>query len=230
MIGHDLFSMAWILAQTEPGNVFTYFGDSNLAGKVIVLLLVAVSVVAWSVMFGKWMDLKRIRMLNHGVALKLAKMEHALEMNPGSGTTCPYASLVKAALDANARLLHKEDNTALRIGHIENAIQRAVSQAYILYESKMVLLGSIVTAAPFMGLLGTVWGVMDAFGNIGTQSATIQALAPGVTGALLTTVAGLLVAIPSVLGYNYLLTVTKSMVTELENFASSLADRVELEM
>ena len=72
---------------------------------------------------------------------------------------------------------------------------------------------------------------VDAFGAIGSGAAgaSIQALAPGVSGALLTTVAGLLVAIPSVFGYNYLLTETKIMITELENFASSFADRVELE-
>ena len=94
----------------------------------------------------------------------------------------------------------------------------------------MVLLGSIVSGAPFLGLLGTVWGVMDAFGSIALQSsANIQTLAPGVSGALLTTVAALLVAIPSVFGYNYLLTQSKIMITDLENFASSFADRIELE-
>ncbi|HNX05448.1 MAG TPA: MotA/TolQ/ExbB proton channel family protein, partial [Opitutales bacterium] len=84
--------------------------------------------------------------------------------------------------------------------------------------------------APFLGLLGTVWGVMDAFGAISMQkTATLQMLAPGVSGALLTTVAGLCVAIPAVFGYNYLLSQSKLMVTELENFASLLADRVEIE-
>ena len=99
------------------------------------------------------------------------------------------------------------------------------------YESKMVPLGSIVSGAPFVGLLGTVWGVMDAFGALGAHNnATLQTLAPGVSGALLATVAGLLVAIPSVFGYNYLLTRVKLMVTELENFASKLADRFEQEL
>jgi biopolymer transport protein TolQ len=94
----------------------------------------------------------------------------------------------------------------------------------------MVLLGSIVTGAPFLGLLGTVWGVMDAFGGMaGAGSASLQSLAPGVSGALLTTVAGLLVAIPSVFGYNYLLLQTKISVVELENFSSTVADRIELE-
>jgi biopolymer transport protein TolQ len=94
----------------------------------------------------------------------------------------------------------------------------------------MIFLASIVTGAPFLGLLGTVWGVMEAFSAVSVQqTASIQTLAPGVSAALLTTIAGLVVAIPSVFGYNYLLSSTKRLVTEIENYASSLADRIELE-
>ena len=94
----------------------------------------------------------------------------------------------------------------------------------------MIFLASIVTGAPFLGLLGTVWGVMEAFGAVSQQqSSTIAALAPGVSAALLTTIAGLVVAIPSLFGYNFLLNTTKGLITELENYASSLADRLELE-
>ena len=87
-----------------------------------------------------------------------------------------------------------------------------------------------VGGAPFLGLLGTVWGVMDCFGSMSAQtSVTLQQLAPGVAGALLTTVAGLLVAIPAVFGYNYLTSRARTMSAELENFASLLADKIELE-
>ncbi len=72
--------------------------------------------------------------------------------------------------------------------------------------------------------------VMEAFGAVShQQTATIQTLAPGVSAALLTTIAGLLVAIPSLFGYNFILNTTKNLITELENYASSLADRIELE-
>ena len=82
-----------------------------------------------------------------------------------------------------------------------------------------------------MGLLGTVWGVMEAFSAVSLQAtASIQTLAPGVSAALLTTIAGLIVAIPSVVGYNVLFNKTKTLTTEIENYASSLADRIELEM
>jgi biopolymer transport protein TolQ len=142
----------------------------------------------------------------------------------------PYAELMRTAVEAFCRAESQSTTTAARIGHVENALQRGVAEVTIQYESKMVLLGSIVTGAPFLGLLGTVWGVMDAFGAVALKStASIQMLAPGVSGALLTTVAGLLVAIPSVFGYNFLLTQTKIAITEIENYASSLADQIEIE-
>ena len=81
----------------------------------------------------------------------------------------------------------------------------------------------------FLGLLGTVWGVMDAFGTMDSGGATIEHLAPGVSGALLTTVTALLVAIPIVFIYNGLSGFTRAEMTKLENFASNLADRIELE-
>lgn len=224
-------NIALLLAQSDSAGIFTYFSQSNLAGKIIILLLAVFSILAWSVMLGKYFDLNRLRSLNLHTERQISELENVLEYTPDKRVHCPYNSILNATLYANNQFQGRDKDIRTHMGHIENAIQRAVSNSTIQYESKMVLLGSIVTAAPFIGLLGTVWGVMDAFGSMGMDSAaTIKALAPGVSGALLTTVAGLLVAIPSVLGYNFLLTKTKIMITELENFASRLADRIEIEM
>jgi biopolymer transport protein TolQ len=112
----------------------------------------------------------------------------------------------------------------------ERALQRALGRQTLRYEASMIFLATIVAGAPFMGLLGTVWGVMDAFSAVSVQqTTTIQTLAPGVSAALLTTIAGLVVAIPSVFGYNFIFSRVKMLVTEIENYASSLADRLELE-
>lgn len=208
-------------------NVVQYFGQSNMAGKVIIVFLIVFSLLAWTIMIGKYWDLGRLRAGNTAFESRVAKTERVLRVDPKfGGAAGPYAELAREAVKA----FHRASGSEYAVGHVENALQRTVARGTIQYESKMILLGSIVAGAPFMGLLGTVWGVMDAFGSITTQgSASIGALAPGVSGALLTTVAGLLVAIPSVFGYNYLLTQVKVMVTELENFASHLADRIELE-
>lgn len=217
-------------------NVFTYFAQSNLAGKVVICVLGVFSILAWTIMLGKYLDLSGLRAQNQRYEFLLSEESHFTKLDPrrpgkGSG---PYYSMVCEALGAFQRYGEGDrgdrHRMTLRIGHVENALKRSIAEQVIRYESKMVLLGSIVAGAPFLGLLGTVWGVMDAFGGIvRADSASLQGLAPGVSGALLTTVAGLVVAIPSVFGYNYLLQQTKIAVVELENFASTVADRIELE-
>lgn len=231
-----LFDSFLIQAASGP-NVFTYFAQSNFAGKVVIFILGIFSIVAWTVMLGKYLDLSKLRSQNQRYERARSKESHLLALDPehpgrGSG---PYYNIVREAIEAFYRYGEEvasvdTHRATLRMGHVENALQRSVAEQIIRYESKMVMLGSIVTGAPFLGLLGTVWGVMDAFGGMtGAGTASLQSLAPGVSGALLTTVAGLVVAIPSVFGYNYLLQQTKISVVELENFASTVADRIELE-
>ncbi len=219
-------------AQGGDLNLLGYFTQANFAGKVIILLLLVFSMVAWTIMIGKYLELNKMQQLNYAFDNRLKEMPTIL--NPNQPTkvnpSIPYSFLYGEAASAFYRVNGGGDVGKMRMGHVENALHRGVSRKCSDYESKMVFLATIVTGAPFMGLLGTVWGVMDAFGAVALRaSATLQMLAPGVSGALMTTVAGLLVAIPSVFGYNILLTKTKQMMTELENYASHLADRIELE-
>jgi biopolymer transport protein TolQ len=229
-----------ILAQAAPvenPGFFDYFIGSNFAGQVVICALAIFSLIAWTIMFGKHFELKRLRLFNYGFAQKLREQRTLLDLPQGFviPETVPYAALLRDALDAYWRVEARRGETdeslaAARLEHAENALQRAVADHTLAYESSMIFLATIVSGAPFFGLLGTVWGVMDAFGAVALQPvATVQTLAPGVSGALLTTVAGLLVAIPSMFGYNFLLARTKVLIVELENFASSLADRIELE-
>jgi len=215
-------------------NMFQYFFYSNAAGKFIIVLLILASIVAWSVMIAKAIDLYRLRRANLTFEKQLVRGAILLDMELTAAETkkIPYARMLAAAIQAFYRYGDDSDEAqkSKRYNQVENALQRILSRETLFYESKMVMLASIVTGAPFMGLLGTVWGVMDAFGSVAMAgSATLKSLAPGVSGALLTTVAGLVVAIPSVFGYNYLLTRIRRLTLELENYASSLADRLELE-
>lgn len=220
----------------EPG-LLQYFLQSNFAGQVIIYALALFSLVAWTIMLGKYMELRRLHLFNVGFQQKLREQRAILDLPEGFKVPegVPYGALFRDAIDAFWRVEARRGETdeslaAARLEHAENALQRAVAAQSLAYESNMIFLATIVSGAPFFGLLGTVWGVMDSFGAVALQPvATLQTLAPGVSGALLTTVAGLLVAIPSVFGYNYLLSRTKLMITDLENFASSLADRIELE-
>jgi biopolymer transport protein TolQ len=105
--------------------------------------------------------------------------------------------------------------------------QAAAAEAMSL-EKGMIVLSTAVAGGPFIGLLGTVWGVMQTFAGIATAgSASLTAMAPGVAGALICTVIGLLVAIPAMFSYNFMVTTIRSITQELDGFASLLANQME---
>jgi len=223
-----------VLAST---NIIQVFIDCDPAGQVITAGLAVFSVIAWTIMFQKHYELKRLAAYNYAFEVHLRDQKSLLDMPESfrSKRTIPYADLFADAVEAywRAAAIGKEkgvDSSRARLEHAENALQRALSRQTLRYESSMIFLATIVTGAPFLGMLGTVWGVMEAFSAVAVQdTASIKTLAPGVSAALLTTIAGLVVAIPSVFGYNFLLGKSKQLVTELENYASSLADRSSFE-
>ncbi len=212
-----------------------FFDQMDMPGKIIVGILIVCSFIGWGAMIGKYLDVSAMRKRNLGYELRLRKVGSILSLESvSSANLAPYEYLTFEATQAfkkhRGRIRSAED-IALCMGHVENAIQRGIARNVQKYEEKMILLSSLVSGGPFLGLLGTVWGVMLTFGALGTsEKASIAQLAPGVSGALVATTFGLLVAIPATFGYNYLLSHTKVMTTELENFASSLADRIELEL
>jgi biopolymer transport protein TolQ len=218
-------------------NLWEIFLQCDLAGQIITVGLAIASIITWAVMLGKRNDLADLRRLNLAFEQRLREERTLLDLPESfrNKRVIPYADLFADASEAYWRaasiLKEKgEDSPRARLEHAENAIQRAIARQVLRYESSMIFLATVVSGAPFMGLLGTVWGVMEAFSAVaGQQSAGIAALAPGISAALLTTIAGLVVAIPSMFGYNFLLGKTKQLITEIENYASSLADRIELE-
>ena len=218
-------------------NVIEIFEHCDIVGQVICSGLALFSIVAWAVMFGKRNELNSLRRLNHLFERHLRDQRSLLELPESlrDRRDIPYADLLTDAIEAywKAAAIGKEkgmDTLRFRLEHAENALQRALARQTLRYESNMVFLASIVSGAPFLGLLGTVWGVMDAFSAVSVQqTASIQTLAPGVSAARLSSISCLLVAIPCLFGYNLLFAMTKRLITELENYASSLADRLELE-
>ena len=209
-------------------DLFSYFADSNFAGKVVIFVLALLNCWAISIMLSKNSELKRIRRANARDEKKINELPNMVDYDDANfpGQSSPYLRVCSRAMAA-ARASSKDGR--VRMNYVENAIRRAITEYEDRYEEKMYWLATIVSGAPFLGLLGTVWGVMDAFGTMDSGGATIEHLAPGVSGALLTTVTALCVAIPIVFAYNNLSARTRGEMTKLENFASNLADRIELE-
>ncbi|MDR2513169.1 MAG: MotA/TolQ/ExbB proton channel family protein [Puniceicoccales bacterium] len=229
------FAIHLHLAALEGGKDLTwFFNQCDTFGKCITGLLVFCSVISIGTMLMKSLELSSLRRGNTLFEQKLRGVDSIIGVKflRGLAELCPYEYLASEAGSAFQRHRGKvltQASIALCMGHVENAIARGVARQLVRYERRLILLTSLVSGGPFLGLLGTVYGVMIAFGGL-TDKATISQLAPGVAGALLTTTCGLLVAIPATFGYNYLITQAKLMSTELENYASSLADRIELEL
>ena len=111
---------------------------------------------------------------------------------------------------------------------IERAAQTASSEALTALESQLTWLATIAAVAPFIGLLGTVMGIVDAFHGLGTQgSATLRAVAPGISEALITTAAGLVVAIPAVVGYNQLTARLREFAARMDDFSRELLNALD---
>ncbi len=108
------------------------------------------------------------------------------------------------------------------------ALERAASSQALSLERGMIILSTAVAGGPFIGLLGTVWGVMETFSGIArANAANLTSMAPGVAGALIATVTGLFVAIPAMFAYNYMVTTIRAITQELDSFASEYATALE---
>jgi biopolymer transport protein TolQ len=115
--------------------------------------------------------------------------------------------------------------SASQMESVQNAMVRAVAEAAIRMELRMPFAGTILAMAPFIGLFGTIWGLLDSFASLATvnNEAAWQALAPGVSAALLSTLAAIAVVVPSLLGYNLMVSRIRSMIVRMDNFAGELS-------
>ena len=155
-------------------NVWHVFMTTDPVGQAVIGLLAVFSIFAWAVMLGKYSDLKKMRELNLLFERKLGEENHILNLPDTlkNRRDIPYADLLADALEAywRAAAIGKEkgdDQMRSRLEHAENAIQRALARQSLRYESSMIILASLVSGAPFMGLFGTVWGIYHALTAIG---------------------------------------------------------------
>jgi len=208
-------------------------------GRAVIIVLVLFSIFAWSVMATKAMQMRRAKKLNALFEMEFRTQKHVLEIfdRKLQVTDCPLFMVYQAGcqeLDARLKSPMTDERrrfvTLKTMEFIKRALERAVAQEALKLESGLILLAIAVSGAPFLGLLGTVWGVMSAFSYVAMKGkADLATMAPGVAAALSTTVAGLLVAIPSMFGYNWLVHNLRVFTVGLDNFAQELVSKIETE-
>jgi biopolymer transport protein TolQ len=227
------------------GGLVFAFEHATIAGKLVLLLLAIGSIFSWSVMLTKLRVIQFARKQNAYFLHAFRQDRQPLrlfEKNarfPGSPIFNVYRAgcqeiafqiLGSAEVDETfkARLGIAAKISPAQMGAVRAAMERAVGETALGLESQMILLATAVSGSPFLGLLGTVWGVMDAFTGVAEAGApNLAAMAPGVSGALITTVTALCVAIPAMFGYNFLVTRIRGMIVEMDNFAAELASDFE---
>lgn len=229
-------------------NVFYSFLISDGVGKFIVVFLLVISIGVWTLMLQKFIELRQYDRNDSRFFRAFERQGHPMEMyvhqdlelHPDSPMACVYAEACRAtqreitarAARHNRQLseinFSTEHLTPLQIDAIRKAAECAAADQASLLESHMSILGSAYTIAPMLGLFGTVWGVMAAFEGMGQQGmANLSAVAPGIASALLTTVVGLVVAIPTAFGSNYLASRIQFLCIQLENFPDKFASRLQ---
>lgn len=223
------------------------FSDSDFSGKLIVFILLFGSMYAWTVMLVK---LKQLGLADRASARFLAA--YRKEENPiglfvrrsqfkGSPNYEIYINSCNALGEAfelagvddedlfmgGVGAEHKLDS--IKVEAVKVVAERIMAEQVLALEHQMGTVASAATTAPFLGLLGTVLGVMSAFsGMAASGSAMLSAVAPGISSALLTTVVGLLVALPSSLGYNYLTDKIRGLSVGMDNFVQELSSDIDI--
>ena len=233
------FFLAAASDKSHSSQLIYLWDQASFEAKVLIVLLFFGSIVAWSVMISKALQMRRAKKLNtfFGSEFKSQKNVLGIFDRQLQVEDCPLFMVYRAgSVELNARLKNnsgdgRKKHVSLKgMEHVKRTLENTVAQESLKLESGLIILAIAVSGAPFMGLLGTVWGVMRTFGDIAqTGSASMATMAPGVSAALVTTVAGLLVAIPSMFGYNWLVHNLRVLTVELDNFAQELISKMETE-
>ncbi len=223
-----------VTAQTEFS--FLNFSNVSLLALFIYVVLFVLSILTWGIVIRKLLDLRSERIK----AQKFRKLFNEMEGNivalsqEGIVPANSPARLFVAAYE-ELRLwatLDRERNSIIAerpvVPALERTLDRAIEQEKERWERGTTFLATTASAAPLLGLLGTVWGIYLAFQQMGMEdNITLQTVGPGISEALMTTVVGLLVAIPAVFAHNGILRAVRNIEAQLESFAYEIINHFD---
>ena len=223
------------------------FLGSNFMGQTIVIVQIIGSVVMVATVLGKWKELAFVGMATRRFLRDFSTgqdvLEYYLQRRPTvtSGLEGIYKVTCERLLklltpDVRSLLVGRQDGsaaaalTAREIELVRGTCDHALDEELIRVEHGMGLVATIVALEPMLGLLGTVWGVLDAFAEMGSAgSANLATIAPSISAALVTTVVGLVVAIPGIMLHTRLTATARSITSDMEGFEDELMGRIACE-
>ncbi|GIW40403.1 MAG: Tol-Pal system subunit TolQ [Candidatus Binatia bacterium] len=221
-------------------SLFTIVSGSGPVVLGVLYVLVLFSVVSWGLIGFKLVQIRRARKESERFLEMFWKMKNLTAIHQASLELrqSPVAHVFHAGYQELLRSMKAkrqgnpgegEITTELGgIASVERAMRRAMSQEITRLERALTFLATTGSTTPFIGLFGTVWGIMNAFHGLSrTQSSSIQAVAPGISEALVATAAGLAAAIPAVVAYNSFTRTVRVLAVEMENFAAEFLNIAE---
>ena len=226
------------LSGSFNGSLLNMILDAGLMVKFVLLLLFIFSVVSWAIIFLKYRYYRKIKKENDMFDADNSRSSKLSDVLPAakkySYSTIAevfrvgYTELTKINKPLNESAQGSDEISLSSLDNLERSLSKACNTEMTKLESALGFLATTGSASPFIGLFGTVWGIMDTFKGIGARgSATLAVVAPGISEALIATAAGLAAAIPAVIFYNYFLNQSKNMVQEMDNFAAEFLNIVE---
>jgi len=217
-------------AQPVSGSALLDIGHNlgPVALAVLAILLIG-SIQSWAIILGKWSSLRRAGTQSKRFLRAFQKAERLQDIAAVSEQFKP-SPLVQVFEDTYEEYRHQVESSGevRSMKALERTAQTAASEALTVMESRMTWLATIGNVATFIGLFGTIMGIVDAFMGLGTSGgATLRAVAPGISEALITTAAGIFVAVPAVMGYNQLTSRLRELGARLDDFTRELLNTIE---
>ena len=208
--------------------IVSLVANSGAVAKVVLLLLLGFSILSWSIMLSKWVSLRRARVQSGRFLRAFRKANRLQDIAPVAEQFKP--SPLVAVYEGGFTETRRQGGVARNPQAVQRALQIASSEELTRLESRLTWLATTGAIAPFIGLFGTVWGIIDAFHGLGTAgAATLRAVAPGISEALVTTAAGLFAAIPAVVAYNQFTQSMREFGARMDDFSLEFLNVVERE-
>ena len=214
-------------------SILSLLAQATLVAKAVLVVLLFMSVFSWALMFRKWMN---IRAALKKAADGMDRFNHARDLREavqslGGDPDSPLYTVAHEGVTEFNRSKEAGNSEDVVVDNVRRALRQGVDMEMTRLTSSLSFLATSANTAPFIGLFGTVWGIMNTFHAIGAmKSASLATVAPGISEALIATAMGLLVAIPATIGYNTFHGSLGVLETRLVNFAGMFLNRVQREL
>jgi len=212
------------------GEILDLVSSTGAVAKFVLLTLLAFSLISWAIILTKWSLLRRARVQSGRFLRAFRKAQRLQDIAAVADQfrPSPLVGVFDGGFQEYKRQLTTHGAALRSLTAVQRGMQIRASEEITRLERNLPWLAITAAVTPFIGLFGTVWGIIDAFSGLGTAgAASLRAVAPGIAEALVTTAAGLFAAIPALIAYNYFLQNIRDLAQRLDSFALEFAAQVE---